>query len=52
MGHSYWHDGTAMQAKGLGVQVVKPLQFNDQTPQTHGMLQHFHSKRENTNVKA
>jgi uncharacterized RmlC-like cupin family protein len=37
MGHQYGHSGTAMQAKGLGVQVVKPLQFDNLTAQTDGM---------------
>jgi uncharacterized RmlC-like cupin family protein len=35
--HHYRQGGTAMQGKGLGVQVVKPLQFDNHTAQTDGM---------------
>jgi uncharacterized RmlC-like cupin family protein len=38
MGHLYGHGGTTMQAKGKGVEIVKPLQFDDRTAQTNGML--------------
>ena len=37
MGHFYGHGGTAMRARGLGVQVRKPLQFDSHTAQTAGM---------------
>ena len=38
MGHLHGHGGTTMQAKELAVRVVKPLQFDDQTAQTGGMM--------------
>ena len=37
MGHLYGHRGNSTQTKGLELQVVKPLQFDNQTPQTDGM---------------